>query len=106
MTTGVLLGTNGEARAIELGTTDQEHLETMKGIVGGYVECVTLPTLPVVTLWCNEDGHRLQLPANQLAAGLVHGVLGNVVLAGGATDDGTLMSIPQEWLNILEAVHA
>jgi len=96
MTTGILLCAHGDGpELIELGATDAEHLATLRGIVGGFVECVTLPVEPTVTLWCNEDGMRLQLPLNPYATAMAgQPILGDVVLAGGADAKGTLQSAP------------
>ena len=53
-------------------------LKELQGLVGGYIECVTL--LDGRRMVLNEDGKRLQLPLNEAATHLLH-------VAGGALDD-------------------
>jgi hypothetical protein len=45
--------------------TVKNDIEEFQKLVGGYVE--DLPQVPGTSLWVNEDGNRLQLPANPLA---------------------------------------
>lgn len=42
-----------------------DQLDKMQQLIGGYVEAI--PITPVETLWVNEDGQRLRLPANPAA---------------------------------------
>jgi hypothetical protein len=103
MTVGLAISPAGGAALIELGSTDAEHLNTLKRAVGGYVECVNLA--PNLTLWANEDGMAEQLPPNPLATMLVNNgypVVGSVVIAGGADAKGSLQSLPAEWLAMME----
>jgi hypothetical protein len=103
MTVGLAITPKGGAQLIELGSTDAQHLANLKTVVGGWVECVTLA--PNLTLWVNEDGLREHLPVNQLASMLIDNgqpVVGSVVIAGGANPDGSLQSLPQEWLDMIE----
>ena len=53
-------------------------LACLKEYVGGYIECVYLPTGEQMI--CNEDGHRLELPFNIVASKYANmQLLGNVM---------------------------
>ena len=57
-------------------------LACVKDYVGGYIECLHLPTGE--QLICNEDGHRLELPYNQKASMYANqSILGNVMVLYG-----------------------
>ena len=56
--TAVIVRTDGTVEKTQM-TYD---LETMRGIVGGYIEGVFLPD---ATVYVNEEGHLLGLPPNE-----------------------------------------
>jgi Domain of unknown function (DUF3846) len=98
MTRGVVSYPNGQLEAVELGEIEAEHAKNMQDIVGGYVELVTFTGEPPVTMWCNEDGWGLQLPANLLASHIAHTtVMGPVIFAGPPDAEGHLTSIHDDW---------
>lgn len=63
---------------------DWEHsYENMKKIVGGYIECVSLPH--GIDMWLNEEGLLEQLPLNlqtSMNGQVVHVIVGDVFFAG------------------------
>ena len=56
--TAVIVRTDGTVEKTQL----KYDLETMQGIVGGYIETVYLPD---ATVYVNEEGHLLGLPSNE-----------------------------------------
>ena len=56
--TAVIVRTDGTVEKTQL----KYDLETMQGIVGGYIESVFLPD---ATVYVNEEGHLLGLPPNE-----------------------------------------
>lgn len=110
MTTNALrITAGGEVLPVAL-----DDLADFQRIVGGYVETVTLPDIDTV-IWLNEDGKLLGLPANRVAtllakdAGLMPGdvIVGDVVVTGGADDNGDETDLPPAgWLAVGEAAAA
>ena len=90
------LYTDGEISRFAI---QEDELEVLQGIVGGWVQCVTLR--PDLSLWCNDEGKLLQLPPNPLAQAVwdkhfgegTDVIVGNVVLLGGSDDDGETLGI-------------
>lgn len=90
------------------GTTEVLDLEAPQGslkvlqeAVGGWVEVVDLTEQ--VAIWCNEEGKIIGLPKNsfatelfQLQFGAVDVINGNVVLTGGADDEGDTIGLTDE----------
>lgn len=78
--------------------------EDINRIVGGYFEAINVPDIGV--MWLNEDGKRLRLPANPSAlllarnAGLTPTdvIVGDVVLTGGADDEGETLPLGEHAL--------
>ena len=58
-------------------------LEALQGIVGGYIQVITVATDCV--LICNEEGRILGLPRNNRIAGV--DFCGTVIVAGASGDD-------------------
>ena len=56
--TAVIVRTDGTVEKTQM----MYDLETMRGIVGGYIEGVFLPD---ATVYVNEEGHLLGLPPNE-----------------------------------------
>jgi hypothetical protein len=82
-------------------------LRELQAVVGGNIEAA--PADESVTLWINEDGKGLDLPANRLAMDvwlrwdiyrcmLVGGdwLAGNCVVTGGVGPDGETLDLPEE----------
>jgi hypothetical protein len=106
MKPAIVINANGTPiEIIDVDTPDL--LSVMQGIVGGYVEAVSLT--PNVTLWCNEDGIAAGLPANVIATFVWHktfwprvdsnhSIVGNVILTGGSDENGDVLGIDFEEL--------
>lgn len=84
----------------------KDSLSMMQSVVDGWVQCVDLTEQ--VSLWCNEEGKMVGLPVNPLGTSMwVHQygetdiIVGNIVLTGGADEEGELLSLTPE---ALEAV--
>ena len=61
----------------------KNELKSFQGLVGGYIETVTLAEDVVIV--CNEEGHLLDLPFNCEICGA--GFVGNIVVAGVSGDE-------------------
>jgi hypothetical protein len=84
----------------------EDALTKMQAVVDGWVQCVDLTE--DVSLWCNEEGKMVGLPVNPVGTSVwVHQygetdiIVGNIVLTGGADEEGELTDITPE---ALEAV--
>ena len=86
---------------------DKNSLELLQKAVGGYVQAINLDD--TLTLWCNEEGKMMNLPHNEKAQILwdnVFGsgtdyIVGNIVLTGGADDEGEIIGLTDEQINNL-----
>lgn len=85
------------------------ELEPLQKFVGGQLEAVLLYE-PDAYLYCNEDGRVLRLPLNLRATVLAicHSwrsrrdyIVGDVIVAGPADDDGNDTSVPDAYLGVL-----
>lgn len=81
----------------------EDSLSKMQAVVDGYVQCVDLTEQ--VSLWCNEEGKMNGLPVNRVGTsmwieqyGETDIIVGNIVLTGGADDEGELLSLTPEAL--------
>lgn len=81
--------------------------ETLSNAVGGMIEAVTLPS--GITLWVNEEGKLNGLPVNKVATNLMTRafgqqfdiLVGNVIVTGGADDEGETLGLTDEQLEML-----
>lgn len=79
---------NGSPEVVVL-TDGADELAFLQGIVGGYIEAVTV-TENGYTLFVNEEGALRGLPVNEVATGLARTpVVGDAVLAGPELDGET-----------------
>lgn len=88
---------------------DSQELEQLQSLVGGYIELVVVDNeegLPVLSVFCNEEGKIEGLPRNGRANHFFRAVLsddvlvGPVVMMGPADADGETTSLDyvDEWL--------
>jgi len=77
---------------------DGDELARLQVMVGGWVQCVDLENR--VDLWCNEEGKMIGLPVNplatmiwQVAYGPTDVMVGDVVISGGADNEGNMRSV-------------
>lgn len=89
--------TEGKVRIIDLLPDTQ--LEQVQEAVGGLVQAISLDD--DLTMWLNEEGKILKLPHNSFAQHLwdkkfgeqTDYLVGNIVLTGGADDEGETLSL-------------
>lgn len=104
MSKGLTITITDEGYAVSAFEGD---LAELQAAVGGFIEAA--PTREDVTIWVNEDGKGLALPANRLAMDVwlrydVYGCMmrggdylaGNAVITGGAGPDGETLDITEE----------
>jgi hypothetical protein len=91
---GLVLRTTGETELI-----DVNGLSTMQGVVGGYIEHVSLPNGG--SMYVNEEGKIKGLPINESATFLAevdpHDVIvGDVLIMGDVNDEGDHLDISDD----------
>ena len=77
--------------------------EVMKGLVGGYLECVPLEALDAeavrIDMWLNEEGLLIGLPCNRLVTrphdGAEFPIVGDFFIAG-SDEDGETIGLTDE----------
>lgn len=83
---------------VEQDTDEFVSYATLSRAVGGMIEAVTLPN--GLTLWVNEEGKLDGLPVNEYATrlfvsayGAVDIIVGNVIITGGADENGETLGL-------------
>lgn len=84
--------------------------DLLRNAVEGWIECVSLDN---ADLWLNEEGKLIGLPVNYFATelftqrfGAVDVIVGNVVLTGGADEEGDTVGLDENTLqNFLNALN-
>lgn len=76
-------------RNVVLKAKKEFSAEELRGLVGGYLEAVPIPTIKDTDMMlCNEDGRLLGLPLNEIATQVARQeILGNVFIVGRADPD-------------------
>lgn len=87
----IIKAPNNPAVEAEIDNT----LETMQGIVGGYIECIPLTYEALII--CNEEGKIRNLPYN-FSTPLDH-IMGTVIICGDEGEDFTDVPITVEEFN-------
>jgi len=95
---GIKITTNGETVNLNL----IPDLKTLQQSVGGRIQAVDI--FANLTMWCNEEGKILNLPHNPCAQFIwdsafgMHTdyIVGDVVLTGGADDEGEITALSPE----------
>lgn len=107
MARAITLSTSGEVsvKEFEVGNS----YDTISAGVGGWIECVHLPSLGGMDMWVNEEGKLNGLPRNLLATaiwtieyGVTDVIVGNVVFTGGVDDEGETLGLSDEQLAELQ----
>ena len=97
--TAVIVRTDGTVEKTQL----KYDLETMQGIVGGYIETVYLPD---ATVYVNEEGHLLGLPSNERILEIVAPyslrLLGDAIILGKPDSFGYDTDVPNHILKHYE----
>lgn len=98
----LVIPVQGDVRVEEI---DPQNIEELQALVGGYFEHVRVPRVPRIDLWVDEEGIRKGLDFNLRASLLVsRQILGPAVLTGTAgAQDEEIASVPDEFINIVEA---
>ena len=108
MKKALAITTLGEATIIDI---NDDSLEKLQKAVGGYVQAVDL--CEDVTMWCNEEGKMMSLPHNPFGQafwetafpvsefGRTDYIVGDIVLTGGADDEGDTLGLTSEEIDEL-----
>ena len=94
----VAINTDGAKSVVEFEFGNS--YKTLNNAVGGYIECVGLEG---ADMWCNENGIAEGLPLNMVASAIYYEafkasnpILGNVIITGGADDEGETLGLTDE----------
>jgi hypothetical protein len=87
----------------------EKEYDFLSGSVGGWIQSVSLSNqLEGFDLYCNEEGKLNGLPVNwtatylwELSYGKTDVLVGDVVLTGGADDEGETLGLSQEQMDRL-----
>ena len=108
MKNAMVITTLGSASLVNLET---QSLETLQGAVGGYVQAIDLGDQ--VTMWCNEEGKMTGLPHNPFGQafwektyGRTDYIVGDIVLTGGADNEGETIGLTDEQITEIMKVVA
>jgi len=103
----LLIKANGETSVINF--TDQTAYEVISGSVGGYIQSISVEGN--IDLWVNEEGKLNRLPYNHKATeiwklyfGDTDVMSGDVVITGGADEDGNSNGLSIESRNKIEVL--
>lgn len=102
-----IITTEGETREVEFERGASYDL--LSGAVGGYIECVSLSDS--VDMWVNEEGKLIGLPFNEIgtrlwtaAYGPTDVIVGDIILTGGADDEGETLGLSDRALDRLRSL--
>ncbi len=109
MKTAIQIKTDGTVTVLDM-TADS--LQTLQTAVGGWVQAIDLTA--DMTMWCNEEGKLVGLPHNPYAQHMwdkafgaqTDYIVGDIVLTGGADDEGMTLGLTAEQEAIIRKVVA
>ena len=89
----------------------EKEYDFLSGAVGGWIQSVSLrKELEGFDLYCNEEGKLNGLPVNwtatyiwEMSYGQTDVIVGDVVLTGGADDEGETLGLSQEQMDKITA---
>jgi len=94
---GLIIRTTGEIEFADFEAGNS--YDTIKDAVGGWIECVHLPSLGA-DLWVNEEGKLIGLPINAYGTklwakeyGRTDIIVGDIIITGGADEEGDTLGI-------------
>ena len=97
---GLIIRTTGEMEFADFEFGNSYN--TIKEAVGGWIECVHLPSLGA-DLWLNEEGKLIGLPLNSHGTtlwakeyGHTDFIVGDIIITGGADEEGETLGITPE----------
>ena len=95
----VVITTEGEKSVVTFTIGDSYKI--LSDTVEGMIECVTLSDKE--DMWCNENGIAEGKPLNLIASAIYsetfnagNPILGNVIITGGADDEGETLGLSDE----------
>jgi hypothetical protein len=107
MAKAVKITTWGDKEVVEFNNSTSYNV--LREAVGGWIEQVWFDEYNF-TLWVNEEGKLEGLPQNPIATALwvdeydkTDVVVGNVIITGGADDDGNTLGLTDEQVEFLLA---
>lgn len=102
MAKALIIKTDGTHEVKDFTVGDSYNL--IREGVDGWIECVRLPYLNA-DMWVNEEGKLIGLPFNAIGTalwvgqyGLTDVILGDIVVTGGANDEGETIGLTEEAL--------
>lgn len=105
MSKALIVRTTGAVEVKDLVVGDSYNL--ISGAVGGWIECVSLPTLGV-DMWVNEEGKLIGLPVNTAGTALWESeygrtdiIVGDIIITGGVDDEGDTLGLTEEAIESL-----
>lgn len=105
MAKALIVRTDGSREIVEFEVGNS--YETLKTAVNGWIECVHLPSFGV-DMWVNEEGKLIRLPLNYHGSalwakeyGATDLMVGDIILTGGADDEGETLGLTDTQLNNL-----
>lgn len=109
MKRAIQITTDGRINLLDI-TADS--LDTLQTAVGGWVQAIDLAT--DLTMWCNEEGKLVGLPHNPYAQHMwdkafgaqTDYIVGDIVLTGGADDEGYSNGLTDEQEAIIRNIVA
>jgi len=100
------VSTSGVREVVDF--TTETSYQTIRDAVGGYIECVYLPSLNV-EMWVNEEGKLVDAPIqNPMGTALwtdnygeTDVTVGDIIFTGGTDSEGNTLGLSDEQLNAL-----
>lgn len=106
MKTGISVDPMGNVEHHEFADSDLDNSNTqwIHDKIGGYLQIV--PGVPA-SMFCNEDGQRLNLPVNYVASRIANqAILGTVVILGQANGRGDTTTVEPGMVKLVEKIAA
>jgi hypothetical protein len=101
MARGYIIKTDGTRKIVEFEVGNSYN--TIKEAVGGYIECVSINE--EMDIWLNEEGKLIGLEPNLYATALYRArynttdfIVGDVIITGGANEEGETLGLSDEML--------
>jgi hypothetical protein len=102
MAKALIIRTSGLREIVEFEVGNS--YDTLKTAVGGWLECVHLPSIGA-DLWLNEEGKLIGLPYSPYGTvlwakeyGFTDKIMGDIVITGGADEEGETLGLTEEQL--------
>lgn len=106
MNRAITISTTGEKALVEF--TEETSYDTIRNAVGGYIECICLPSSKGIEMWVNEEGKLLNLDQNPTGTALWNDnydaldvTVGNIIITGGTDDEGETLGLTDEQITFV-----